>query len=431
RPSSDNCRTSEFWRIQLPPSSHVPLNGPRANVAAAIALVAVACCGLAGCGKSQAQSGPPQFPPPEVEVSLPVAGEVTDYVDFPGRIEAVNSVEIRARVTGYLEEVYFREGADVKEGDLLFEIDSRSYDAELARAEGSVLQSEGRLTRLNGDYERAQALQAKGAMSKEEISRITGDRTEAQGAVAVNKAARDLAALNVSFTKVHAPLSGRISRRSIDPGNLVKADDTSVTSIVSLDPVYAYFDLDERTMLRLKRLIREGKMEWSLESGLPLFIGLADEQGFPRQGKINFAENRIDPDTGTWRLRGRFDNHDNSLSSGLFVRVRLPIGQPHPAIMITEEALGTDQGQKFIYIVDDAGKAQYRRVKVGRLHDGMRVIEEGLATGEKVIVNGLQRVRPDGEVKATLVPMPTPTGQNGPPENAGEESKKGKSDDKK
>src|SRR5258708_344204 len=158
------------------------------------------------------------------------------------------------------------------------------------------MQSHGGLTRLNGDYERAQALQAKGAMSKEEIARITGDRTEAQGAVAVNKAARDIAALNVSFTKVRAPLSGRISRRSIDPGNLVKADDTSVTSIVSLDPVYGYFDLDERTMLQLKRLIREGKIEWSLEAGLPVLMGLADEKGFPRQGAINFAENRVDPD---------------------------------------------------------------------------------------------------------------------------------------
>ena len=396
--------------------------------ASRLALLWLSCLAVAGCGKSQAQTGPPQMPPPEVEVSLPLTGEVTDYVDFPGRVEAVNSVEIRARVTGYLEKVHFREGSDVKEGDLLFEIDRRSYEAELARAEGNVLQTEGRLTRLNGDYERAQALQAKGAMSKEEIARITGDRTEAQGLLAVNKAARDLAALNVSFTKVRAPISGRISRRSISPGNLVKADDTttSVTSIVSLDPVYGYFDLDERTMLLLKRLIREGKIEWSLEAGLPVLMGLADEQGFPRQGTINFAENRVDPDTGTWRLRGRFDNHDNALTPGLFVRMRLPIGVPHQAILITEEALGTDQGQKFIYVIDDAGKAEYRRIKVGRLHDGMRVIDSGLETGEKVVVNGLQRVRPGIEVKAEVVAMPKPTGQNGESEAGGPEAKKGK-----
>jgi RND family efflux transporter MFP subunit len=346
--------------------------------------------------------------PAEVMVSAPVTGMVTDYVDFPGRIEAVNSVEIRARVTGYLEKVYFKEGADVEQGDLLFEIDSRPYEAELARAEGAVIQSEGRLTRLNGDFERAAALQSKGALSKEEYLRIAGDRTEAQGALKVNEAARDLAKLNLSFTQVRAPLSGRISRRAIDPGNLVKADDTAVTTIVSLDPVYAYFDLDERTTLLLKRLIREKKIEWSLDAGWPVLMGLADEVGFPRTGEINFAENRVDADTGTWRLRGRFDNADHSLPPGLFVRIRLPFGAPHEAILIAEEALGTDQGQKYVYVVGDENKAEQRRIKVGRLHNGLREVLEGLGTSDRIVVNGLQRVRPGGEVKAQDVPMPTP-----------------------
>ncbi|MBI3864706.1 MAG: efflux RND transporter periplasmic adaptor subunit [Planctomycetia bacterium] len=377
-------------------------------------VLAVACVALVGCGAAGPPAGPPQMAPPEVQVSLPVSGEVTDYVDFPGRVEAVDTVEIRARVTGYLEKVHFKEGALVKQGDLLFEIDSRLYEAELARAEGAVLQIEGRLTRLNGDFERAQSLQAKGAISKEELSRITGDRTEAQGALKVNEAARDLAKLNLSFTQVRAPLSGRISRRSIDPGNLVKADDTSVTSIVSLDPVYAYFDLDERTMLQLKRLIREGKIDWSLDAGLSVLMGLADEQGFPRRGEINFAENRVDSDTGTWRLRGRFDNHDNALPPGLFVRIRLPFGPPHDAILVTEEALGTDQGQKYVYVIGDDGKAEYRRITVGRLHDGLRVVSNGLSAGDRVVVNGLQRVRPGIEVHAEVVPMPQvgkPAGQ--------------------
>ncbi|MBS0261671.1 MAG: efflux RND transporter periplasmic adaptor subunit [Planctomycetes bacterium] len=361
---------------------------------------------FAGCGAGGPPPGPPQFPPPEVQVSLPIQGEVTDYVDFPGRIEAVNSVEVRARVTGYLEKVHFQEGSDVEQGDLLFEIDARPYEAELDRAEGAVIQVEGRLTRLNGDYERAQSLQAKGAMSKEEIARITGDRTEAQGMLKVNEAVRDLARLNLSFTKVRAPISGKISRRFIDPGNLVKADDTAVTTIVSLDPVYAYFDLDERTMLQLKRLIREQKIVWSLDAGLPVLMGLADERGFPRQGTINFADNRVDADTGTWRLRGRFDNGDNSLAPGLFVRVRLPFGTAHSAILITEEALGTDQGQKYLYVVGDDGKAEYRRVKIGKLHNGLREVSEGLTAQDKVVVNGLQRVRPGIEVQATTVPMP-------------------------
>ena len=347
--------------------------------------------------------------PAEVQVSHPVSGEVTDYVDFPGRIEAVNSVEVRARVTGYLEKVYFKEGADVAQGDLLFEIDARPYEAELARAEGAVIQSEGRLTRLNGDFERATALQAKGALSKEEFSRITGDRTEAQGALKVNEAARDLAKLNLEFTQVRASLSGRISRRTIDPGNLVKADDTSVTTIVSLDPVYAYFDLDERTMLHLKRLIREKKINWSLDAGLTVWMGLADEVGFPRKGFINFADNRIDADTGTWRLRGRFENPDNSLPPGLFVRIRLPFGPPHPATLIAEEALGTDQGQKYVYVIGADKKAEYRRIKVGKLHNGLREVTEGLTTEDRIVVNGLQRVRPGIEVEDEEVPMPNPT----------------------
>jgi RND family efflux transporter MFP subunit len=374
-------------------------------------LVAVAflCAASLGCGKSQAQMGPAPPGAPEVQVSLPVSATVTDYEDFPGRLVAVNSVEVRARVTGYLEKVYFTEGSDVKKGELLFEIDPRPYQAELSRAEGNVVQSEGRLKRLEGDYERAQGLLSKGTISKEELARITGDLTEAQGSVMVNKAARDLAALNVGFTKVRAPLSGRISNRSIDPGNLVKADDTSVTSIVSLNPIYAYFDLDERSLLRLKRLIREKKVNWSLEDGLPVALGLIDEEGFPHSGTVNFADNRVDADTGTWRLRGRFDNKDNALAPGLFVRVRMPIGEPFQATLIAEEALGTDQGQKFVYVVDEEGRVEYRRIKVGRLQGGLRVVIDGLALGEKVVVSGLQRVRQGAEVKAEVVPMPSPS----------------------
>lgn len=366
---------------------------------------ALALC-VCGCGSSSAQVGLPQLPPPDVQVSLPVNEQVTDYEDFPGRIAAVNAVEIRARVTGYLEKVNFREGSNVTKGDLLFEIDARPYEAELARAEGNVVQSEGRLRRLEGDYERSQALLAKGAISNEEIDRIVGDRTEARGALMVNKAARELAILNLGFTKVRAPLSGQISSRSIDPGNLVKADDTSVTTIVSLDPIYANFDLDERSHLRLKKLIREGKITWSPEEGLPVFLGLADEAGFPRAGNIDFADNHVDADTGTWRLRGRFDNGDQALTPGQFVRIRLPMGKPYLATLISEEALGTDQGEKFVFVVDQAGLVSYRKIKVGKLHQGLRVVLEGLSTEDQIVVNGLQRVRQGIEVKPELVPMP-------------------------
>jgi RND family efflux transporter MFP subunit len=363
-----------------------------------------ACLGLAGCARMQAQNPPP--PPPAVKVSLPVMKEVTDYEDFPGRMEAVNSVSLRARVTGYLDKVNFKEGAIVNKDEVLFEIDPRSYAAELARAEGNVAQSDGHLKRLDHDFDRAAMLLPRGAVGREEYDKVAGDRVEARGALDVAKASLEMARLNLAWTKVRAPLTGRISSRYVDPGNLVKADDTILTTIVSLDPIYTTFDLDERTTLRLQHLIRDGKIYWSLEGGVPVLLGLADNDGYPLRGSINFADNRVDADTGTWRLRALVKNADQALAPGMFVRVRLPIGNPYRAMLVSEKALGTDQGQKHVYVVDSSKKASYRRVKVGRLHDGLRVVTEGLAKDDKVIVTGLQRVRPGFEVDAQVIDMP-------------------------
>jgi RND family efflux transporter MFP subunit len=371
----------------------------------------------AGCAESGGP--PPALPDPEVKVAKPVTRVVTDYEDFPGRLEAVNSIDLRARVSGYLEKVNFKEGADIKKDDVLFEIDARSYEAELHKAEGNVEQSDGRLKRLEFDYDRYARLLPKGVVGREEYDKVVGDRAEAKGAYDAALASLDMARLNLNWTKVRAPLTGRVSRRYLDPGNLVKADDTILTTIVSLDPIYAYFDLDERTTLRMKRLIQSGKLKWSLEESLPVELGLADEEGYPLHGSINFADNRVDADTGTWRLRAVVKNPDLALSPGLFVRVHLPIGKPFSALMVCEQALGTDQGQKFVYVVDKKAKTDkeghtaqadevvYRRVKVGRLHGGLRVIEEGLKADERVIVSGLQRVRPTSTVQAVqLKDMP-------------------------
>jgi RND family efflux transporter MFP subunit len=383
-----------------------------------------ACPLLTGCGPSQAQPAPGQPPPPEVEVALPVTREVTDYADFPGRTEAVNSVDIRARVTGYLEKMHFKEGAFVKKGDLLFEIDPRPYQADFARTEANAVQTEAHLKRLDADYQRAMTLISKGAIGREEFDKINGDRAEAAAAVGVAKAQRDMASLNLGFTKIRAPLSGRIDRRMIDPGNLVKADDTVLASIVSLDPIYAYFDLDERSTLRAKRLMREGKIKWSPETGVPVLLGLADEDGYPQRGTINYAANRVDPDSGTWQLRALFDNHDHLLTPGLFVRMRLPIGSPYQALLISEQSLGTDQGQKFVYVVDGANQVSYRLVQVGRAYGRLRVVSDGLKPTEKIIVSGLQRVRPGAEVAPQVVPMPgseakeSGTGNQEPGKNA-------------
>jgi RND family efflux transporter MFP subunit len=367
--------------------------------------------GLTGCERPQAaqQQSPPQMPPSEVLVSLPVRQEVRDYEDFPGRTEAVNSIEVRARVTGYLDKVHFREGADVKKGDVLLEIDPRPYQAEYNRSDANLNLAQAHLKRLETDYQRAMSLRPRG-ISQEEFDKIAGDRAEALATVGVAKAGRDLAELNLNYTKVLAPISGRISRRYLDPGNLVKADDTILTVIVSLDPIYAYFDVDERTALRLQRLIREGKIKWSEDGNVPVLLGLADEAGYPKQGTINFADNRVDPDTGTWRLRALVANPDRLLSPGLFIRIRLPIGDPYQAMLVAEQALGTDQGQKYLYVVDDAGQVSYRRVQVGRQHQGLRVITDGLAPGEKVVVSGLQRVRPGTPVSPKVVDMPVGSG---------------------
>ena len=345
---------------------------------------------LLGCGPSHAQPNEPQKPkPPEVSVSAVVKRTVTDYEDFPGRLEAINAIDIRARVTGFLTKVNFEEGKIVNKSAVLFEIDDRPYKAELDRTEGIVLQMEGRLKRLESVFKRAETLLPQNAISQEDFDKIIGDRTEAVGNLKVANANQKTAELKLSWTKVEAPLTGRISRRFIDPGNLVKEDETSLTTIVDLDPIYAYFDVDERTTLRFQKLIRAG---WAKKADLPVYLGLANEEkdvsgdqpGYPRLGKIHFADNKVDADTGTWRLRGLFANKDLSLAPGLFVRIRLPMGAAYEATLVSEQALGTDQGQKFVYVVDTDDKVAYRRVQVGRLHHGLRAISDGLTVGENV-----------------------------------------------
>ena len=296
-------------------------------------------------------------------------------------------VEVRARVNGYLEKVNFKDGDEVKEGAVLFEIDPRPYEAEVARTEAAVGQSEAHYKRLEADLKRARSLVARQAIGREEFDKIVGDYAEAGASVGIAKANRDLAKLNLGFTKVTAPISGRLSRRMVDPGNLVKADETILTSIVSLDPMYVYFDVDERTLLRFRRLIAEGKIKSRTQAEIPIFAALADEEGFPHKGIIDFSENRVDPNTGTLRVRAVIANPaPRVLSPGLFMRVRLPVGTPHKALLVAEQALGTDQGRKFLYVVkpgkDKDGKAvpnaaEYRPVNVGALHDGLRVVDRG------------------------------------------------------
>ncbi|MCE5267090.1 MAG: efflux RND transporter periplasmic adaptor subunit [Planctomycetaceae bacterium] len=379
---------------------------------------------IAGCTRPGGSVAPrAEIAAPEVRVARPVVRTVTDYEDFTGHTEAMMSVEIRARVSGYLIEglkdsVPNKEGTEVKKGELLFEIDPRTYQAEKDRAEAALTQARAHLERLSKDLKRAQELLPTRSIAQGDYDQIAGDHKEAEAAVQTAQAALDLAKLNLAWTRVYAPCDGRVSRQLIDPGNMVQADQTPLTTIVTLDPIYAYFDLDERTLLQLRRMVRSGKLQSARQAKVPIYLGLADEEGYPHEGLIDFADNRLDQMTGTLRLRGVFPNPKRILSPGMFARIRLPVGGPHQALLAPEEALGSDQGQRFLYVVNDKNQVKYRRVEIGSLQGKLRVITSGLTEDDRVIVDGLQRVRPGITVqpqmaettKQTAAPSPTKAG---------------------
>jgi RND family efflux transporter MFP subunit len=375
---------------------------------AGVALVLGFCLALTGCGRPPAAA--PAEPTPAVTVSYPVEREVTDYAEFTARTAAVDSVEIRARVSGYLDKVHFKEGAVVQKGDLLFEIDPRTYRANLEVAEGGLAAREAQVARLTADLARAERLLAERAIGREEYDKIAGDRNEAAAQRVALKASVERARLDVAFTRIAAPVSGRVSRYAVTVGNLIQGGDlaggTLLTTIVSVDPMYAYFDVDERTVQRVKQLIREGRARSPDNGDIPVWLGLANEEGHPHPGTVNFIDNQVNPRTGTLKVRGVFPNADEALAPGYFARVRVPIGVPHKALLIAERALDTDQGQKIVYVLDKDNRVASRPVRLGSMHDGLREISDGLKPGERVIVNGLQQVRPGMTVEPQLVDMP-------------------------
>jgi len=349
---------------------------------------------LAACQQPQAALPPP--PLPQVTVSQPVAREVVEWDEYTGRLEAVESVEVRARVNGYLQSVHFTDGAIVQKGALLFVIDPRPYQEELNRATAALEQTMARYERTQKDFARAQQLVRSRAISQEELDTRSADQREAQEAVQAARAAAEAARLNVEFTQVRAPISGRISRQFVTEGNLVNggtAQSTLLTTIVSLDPIYGYFEVDERSYLKYSRLWRNGARSGSREARIPVNLGLADETGFPHQGRLDFLDNRLDPNTGTMTGRAIFPNANLTLTPGLFARIRLPGSSQYGALLISDEAIGTDQTQRFAFVVIDQDTVEYRKVELGPIIDGLRVIRVGLKPEDWVIVNGVQRVR--------------------------------------
>lgn len=378
-----------------------------------IALVVCMSIGAAGCTRAPATA---PAAPAVVTVSRPLERDITDYSDFTGRTAAVDSVELRARVWGYLTKVNFKEGAIVKKGDVLFEIDPLTYQAVLNQAQGTMASLQARVERLDADLARARRMVGTGAMSREDFDKVAGDRGEAVASRDATKANVERAKLDLEYTKVTAPIAGRVSRYNVTVGNLVQAGDqnggTLLTTIVSVDPMYAYYDVDEYTVLRVRQLVREGKAESPREAVLPVFLGLANEKGFPHKGTINFVDNQLNPRTGTMKLRGTFPNKDNVLVPGLFARIRMPFGHLRKALLVYERALDTDLGAKILYIVDDKNQVAVRKVQVGEMHDGLREITSGLKVGERYILDGLQQVRPGATVEpqeasvATAAPQP-------------------------
>lgn len=372
------------------------------QAAAALAALLV----LNGC-RSEA-TPQPQQPAPQVSVATVLEREVTEWDEFTGRLEAVESVEVRPRVTGYIESVNFTEGSIVHKGDPLFVIDPRPYRAELAKAQAELSRALARSELTAAEAARSEKLVSIKAVSHEEYDQRVNASREATANVDAARAALEAARLNIEFTRITSPITGRVSKAIVTSGNLVTGGSnaaTLLTTVVSIDPIYVSFEGDEQVYLKYTELARRGERPSSRDAANPVLMGLANEDGYPHQGSMAFVDNQIDPRTGTIRARAAFDNKDGYLTPGLFARVKLLGHNSYRAVLVDDRAIGTDQSQKFVYVVDAENKVSYRAVKIGRVTDGLRIVQQGLQPGETVVVNGLQRIRPGVTVATERVAM--------------------------
>lgn len=381
----------------------------------------LALCALAvGCRQaSTAQTPTP--PTPKVTVQLPVQRLITDYDVYEGRTQAVETVEVRARVDGYLDKIEFEEGQEVQAGQLLFVIDPRPYQATLDRSVAEVARYESQLKLADVEFRRAETLLRKNAGTREDFDKAAAARQVSEAGLQAAQAQVAQDKLNLEFTQVKAPIAGRISRALVTRGNLVigsVGNPTLLTTIVSLDPIYVYFDVSERQLILYQRQAREGQIRGSVDASrnlkaarIPVYVGLSTDPDFPYQGTLDFAENKVDPETGTIQVRAVLDNKERKLSPGLFARVRVEAAKPYNALLVPESAIGTDQGQKFLLVVDDNRKVVYRRVQLGTLtDDNFRVVSSGLSPTDLVIVQGMLRVRPGMTVDPEQQPPPESAG---------------------
>lgn len=360
---------------------------------------------LTGCS-DQPQTA--SMPPPSVSVAQVALQDVRLWDDYNGRINAVETVKLRPRVSGYIERVAFTEGSQVHKGDVLFVIDARSYRTVLAQAEAQLARARAHASQSASEAKRAKVLVAQRAVSTEMYEQRRTAAAVAQTDAQAAEAAVSAALLNVEWTQVRAPISGLAGRAEVTAGNLVSADDAGsvLTTLVSQDKVYVYFNADESAFLHYAQMARNGRRGSELDGKLPVQVGLSDEDGFPHRGTVDFLDNQVDSNTGTIRMRAVLDNKDGALTPGLFARVRLLGSGQFDALLINDKAVLTDQDRKYVWIVDEKGKAQRHDVKLGRKANGLRIVESGLAPGDKVIIDGVDKVYMPGlPVDAKTVPM--------------------------
>jgi multidrug efflux system membrane fusion protein len=378
----------------------VPCDSCRAGTwLAAIALLALS----PGCDQGNStQTQSQQKAAPTVAVSQPIVREIVEWDEYTGRFDAVETVEMRARVSGHLTDVLFKDGQRVKQGDLLFVIDRRPFERALEQAQAELFAATTKVENANLDIIRGKPLVERKIISDKAFDDRMSIVRDAQAAVKVAEAKVRSAELDLSFTRIDAPITGRISRTLVTAGNWISAGSVSgatlLTTIVSEDPIYIYFDVSENNYIKYKRLAERGVSAGAAELGAPVEIGLPDERGFPHKARLDFLDNRLDQGTATLRARAVIANPAALFSPGLFARVRVTGTTPYAAVLIPDEAIGTDQTNKFIYAVGEDGGVTRRNIKLGPVHEGLRVVREGVAREDWVIVRGLQRARPGGKV---------------------------------
>jgi multidrug efflux system membrane fusion protein len=365
----------------------------------ALTVAGLAAAMLAGCNDATGKAAPAAAAAggPPVAAATVVEKAIAETQEFSGRLEAIDVVAIRPRVSGFITAVNFKPGSEVKKGDVLFEIDPRPFQAEAERAEAAANAARAKADLARVELARAEKLLGDKAIAQREYDERAAGQKELEASARAARAQAEAAKLNLSYTRVIAPINGRVSKAEITLGNLV--DPTAVlTSVVSLDRIYASFDGDESTYLRVAKRARGG-------APVAVRVGLANEDGFPHEGKLEFVDNQLDTRTGSVRLRAVFANADRVMAPGLFARVQIGGGDEHRSLLITDRAVGTDQSHKFVYVVDAESKAERREVTLGPVVDGLRVVYRGLKPGEKIVVNGLQRVKAGQPIKAETVPM--------------------------